>query len=403
MKRVKVIGSIILSIILLFPINLAYAQGEGRVVGLDENVEAYLIGNEESGEIYYEKNADDSRAIASLTKLMTYLLTQEAIDNGEITLDTKFKADEETEKLTSWEYSALGLEEGEEYTVEELIQGLLVVSGNDCAYLLAKSLAGSEEKFAQKMNDKANELGLASQRYYNASGIETEDGKENTSSARDLFKLAQYIRKTYPDISKYTTMDEVSLPDKGISEPSTIPLRDDIGGVDGLKTGTTDKAGYCLITTVDMAGVDPSDNFRCIGVVMGADQKDTRDSVMSDLIYYISRYYSYKDVLSTNESVKSLDLISAKQGYVDLYPDQNITIVSKDDKIVSKKVSINENIQAPIKKGDVLGKVYVTYDDESYEVNLVAQNDVAQASTFGKIFRTIGNSVNFMIDLLIAR
>ncbi|MDU2585185.1 MAG: serine hydrolase, partial [Anaerococcus prevotii] len=113
------------------------AAGEGRVVGLDGNVTAYLIGNQENGDIYYEKNADEALPMASLTKLMTFLLVREAMDEGKIDLNTSVKADKRAEELTSWEYSALGLKENESYSVEELLQGLIAVSGNDCAHLLA--------------------------------------------------------------------------------------------------------------------------------------------------------------------------------------------------------------------------------------------------------------------------
>ncbi|MDO5047899.1 MAG: D-alanyl-D-alanine carboxypeptidase family protein [Anaerococcus sp.] len=401
MKKLKTLAIFLLTFIITIP--QALAQNEGRIVGLDENVKAYLIGNQETGEVYYEKNSDIAYPMASLTKLMTFLLTREAIDRGDLSLDTYIKADERSQELTSWEYSSLGLKEGEEYKVDDLLKGLIAVSGNDCAYLLGKTIGGSEEEFAQMMNQKASELDLASQVYYNASGIETDDGKENQSSAKDLFTLASIIVRTYPDILEYSSMDEVVIEEKGIKKESTIPLRGEIPGLDGLKTGTTENAGYCLVSTVDMSKIDPEDNFRTIGVVMGADQADTRNLVMSDLIYYISRYFSYEDILNTNESVKTLDLISAKQGYVDLYPAEDISIVSKDSKIVSKKIYLNEPIKAPIAKGDILGRVDVSYDDQAYQVDLLAKSDVKEASKFGKIMRTLEENINFLIDLLIAR
>ncbi|WP_276864497.1 D-alanyl-D-alanine carboxypeptidase family protein [Anaerococcus tetradius] len=393
--------SLLTLVFLLIPGEIFAAQT--RVVGLDSNVSSYLIGNEETGDVYYEKNADEARPMASLTKLMTFLLVRDAIEEGKINLNTSVKADKKAEELTSWEYSSLGLKEKESYSVEELLQGLIAVSGNDCAYLLAKTVAGSEEKFATLMNEKSKELGLSSQKYYNASGIETKDNKENQSSARDLFKLSSFIVRKYPDILRYSTMDEVNIPGKGIRKTSTIPLRKDIKGVDGLKTGTTDKAGYCLVTTVDMKELDGSDDFRCIGVVMGADQKDTRESVMSDLIYYISRFYSCKKVLDVNKSLDSIEVGSAKQGYIELYPKENLSIISNDDKKVATKITLNKDIKAPIKKGDILGKVDVSYDNKYHVVDLVSGSDVERASLFTRIVRNIENNVNFLVDLLIAR
>lgn len=403
MKTRKFRLASLLSIFIFLFTSMAYAKGEGRIVGLDENVSAYLIGNEETGDIYYEKNADEVRPIASLTKLMTFYLVRDAIEEGKISLDTNVKADKRAEELTSWEYSALGLKENETYSVEELLQGLIAVSGNDCAHLLAKAVSGSEEAFTKKMNEKAKELGLESQKYYNASGIDTEDDKENVSSARDLYKLSMDLVKKYPDILNYSSMDEVNIPGKGIKKDSTIPLKNEIDGVDGLKTGTTEKAGYCLITTLDMKELDGNDDFRCLGVVLGADEKDIRDSVMSDLIYYVSRYYSCEKVLDTNRSVESVEEVSAKQGYIDLYPAEDLTIISKDKKHVSTKINLDKNIKAPIKKGQVLGSVDVNYEGEDYKIDLLAKDDVEEASTFGKITRNVKNNVNFLLQLLIAR
>lgn len=400
-KKIRLI-SLLSIIILLFP-SLALAKGEGRIVGLDENVSAYLIGNEETGDIYYEKNADEVRPIASLSKLMTFYLVRDAIEEGKINLDTSVKADKEAEELTSWEYSALGLKENESYSVEELLQGLVAVSGNDCAHLLAKAVSGSEEAFVKEMNKKAQDLGLNSQEYYNASGIDTEDGKQNQSSARDLYKLSMDLVKKYPDILKYSSMDEVNIPGKGIKKNSTIPLKNEIKGVDGLKTGTTEEAGYCLITSLDMKELDGNDDFRSLGIVLGADQKDTRDSVMKDLIYYVSRYYSCEKVLDTNRSLETIEEVSAKQGYIELYPKEDLSIISKDKKHVATKIHLADNIKAPIKKGQVLGSVDVSYEEEDYKVDLIAKDNIDQASSFGKIIRNIKNNVNFLLELLIAR
>ena len=199
MKNKKVISLILSLILILVPLP-AFAANQNKIVGLEDNVKSYIIGNEKTGDIYYEKNADESFPMASLSKLMAYLLTKEAIDEGKISLDQEVIASEEAAKFNSWEYSALGLEEGETYTVEELLEGLIVASGNDCAYQLALTVDDSETEFARNMTMKASELGLNSQIYYNASGVDTEDGQENSSSARDLFKLTQHKIEKYPEI-----------------------------------------------------------------------------------------------------------------------------------------------------------------------------------------------------------
>lgn len=387
--------------ILIMPVSFAASQN--KIVGLDDNVKSYIIANEETGEVYHEKNADESRPMASLSKLMTFLIVMEKIDEGEISLDTKVKADAEAEKLTSWEYSALGVKEGEIYTVDELLEGLIAVSGNDCAYLLANTISVSESAFAREMNEKAKELDLESQVYYNSSGVETEDELQNSSSARDLLKLSQYILKTYPEILEYSAIREIKDSSRDIDKKSTIPLMDEIEGVDGLKTGTTNDAGYCLVTTVDMNKLDSKDEFRAIGVVMGADQKDTRDMVMSDLIYYVSKYYSTRTILNTNVAIKSIKDITVKQGYIDLYPKDDLKMIIKEGENPTIKYNIKDNIIAPVKEGEELGEIEVSYHDDSHKAGLYSKKALDKASLFSRIVRTIEDTTDFLLKTVIAR
>ena len=399
--KYKIVSLIMAFLILMMP--ASFAASQNKIVGLDDNVEAYIIANEETGEIYHEKNADDPRPMASLSKLMTFLIVMEKIDEGEISLDTKVKADEEAEKLTSWEYSALGVKEGEVFTVDELLKGLIAVSGNDCAYLLANTISVSESAFAREMNEKAKELDLESQVYYNSSGIETEDGLQNSSSAKDLFKLSQHILKNYPQILDYAAIREIKDPSRDIDKKSTIPLMDVIEGVDGLKTGTTNDAGYCLVTTVDMNKLDSKDEFRAIGVVMGADQKDTRDMVMSDLIYYVSKYFSTRTVLDTNVPIKSIKDITVKQGYIDLYPKEDLKMIIKEGENPTIKYNIKDDILAPVKENEELWEIEVSYNDESHRSTLFSKKALDKASLFSRIVRTIEDTCNFLLKTIIAR
>ena len=399
----KKLASLVLTLIMLMMPIKSLAASTGKVVGLDENVKAYLIGNEQTGDIYYQKNADTSYPMASLSKLMTYLLVKESIDEGKLSLKDEVEVDEQAAKFHSWEYSYLGLDEGDIFTIEELLEGLIVVSGNDCAYQLAISVADSESDFARLMNMKASELGLDSQIYYNASGVQTESGNQNSSSANDLFVLSKYIIDKYPEILDYASVRSIVDQRRGIDVSSTIPLVGDIPGVDGLKTGSTEEAGFCLITSVDMKELDNKDGFRTIGVVLGADQKDTRDKAMSDLIYYVSRYYDMLNVLDTNVAYDSIKMNNAKQGYVDLYPNKNVDIIVKQGENPKIEKEVDENIKAPIKEGQILGSAKVTYDDKDYDVTLISKSALEEASMFSKIVRASQDAVNFLIKLMIAR
>lgn len=381
----------------------SFAANQNKIVGLDEHVTAYIIGNEENGDIYYEKNADQSYPMASTSKIMTYLLVKEAADRGEIDLNQEVIVDAEAAKFNSWEYSYLGLDEGEVFTIDELLEGLMVASGNDCAYQLAITVSESEAEFAREMNMKAAELGLDSQIYYNSSGISKENGQQNASSARDLFKLTQFVIEKYPEVLEYGEVRSIEDPRRGVEVDSTVPLVGEIPGVDGLKTGTTEESGYCLVSTVDMSKIDSKDDFRTIGVVMGADQKDTRNRVMSDLIYYVSRYYDLVTVLDTNVPTDSIKNNTIRQGYVDIYPDKNVSIIVKQGKNPAIKYNINEKIKAPVKAGEVLGDANITYEDEEYNVGLIAKSDLPEASLFSRIMRTSQDAADFLLQVLIAR
>lgn len=409
MKKLNRIFIFLLTIlILLTPLTSSLADEslakEGdNIVGFDENVDAYFIGEEDSGDVFYQKNADKAYPIASMSKLMTYYLVREAIDNNVLSFDDKIKGTKEAEELTGPGYSYLGIKEDEEYSVKELLKGLIVVSGNDCANLLATKLAGSEKEFANMMNQKANELGFSSQKFYNASGLNTEDDKQNMSSAKDLFELVRIILEKYPDILEYSKIRKIDDDKKDIHQDSTIPLVEEIDGVDGLKTGTTEEAGYCLTTTVDMSKLDKKNEFRTIGIVMGAENKEVRDSVMTDLIYYISRYFDYRKLTDTNKPVKSIRVNSAKEGYVELYPDKDVGFIVKDKTMPSIKYDIDQSIKAPIKKGDKYGKAYISYKDENIEVDLLSKKDQNKASDFTRVKRSIADACDFLLECIIAR
>ncbi|MDU6546830.1 D-alanyl-D-alanine carboxypeptidase family protein [Anaerococcus vaginalis] len=407
MKRKKIIAFLLAFLFIFSPIKTfaddTVAKEGDNIVGADKFVKAYLIGNQESGDIFYQKNADQTYPIASMSKLMTFLLVRDAIESGKISFDTKVKGTKEAEDLTGPEYSAMGIKEGEQYTIKELLTGLMVVSGNDCANLLASTISGSEANFANEMNKKAQELNLKSQKYYNASGINTEDDKQNSSSAKDLFELTRIIVDKYPDVLEYSKINEINDNKKDIHKKSTIPLRDEIKGVDGLKTGTTEEAGHCLTTTIDMNKFDPKNEYRAIGIVMGAEENEFRNSAMTDLIYYVSRYFNYKKLTDKDLPSDSIKVNSVKEGYVELYPEKTVGFIIKDKAMPSVKIKINKDIKAPIKKNEKLGKAYIKYKDKSYEVNLISKKDQQKASNFTRIKRTVSDACNFLVECIIAR
>lgn len=374
-----------------------------NIVGEDNNVKSYIIGDFETDKIFYKKNENDAMPIASMSKLMTFLVIKDEISKGKLQLNTKVKITKEAEELATWEFSHLGLKAGMEMSIEDLLKGLLVVSGNDCAVALAIKSSGDEASFALKMNKKAKELGLSSQNYVNASGIQDEKKNlQNSSSAYDMYKLSKHIIKKYPEILDYAKIRHLDFDEYDIHEDSTIPLVDEIDGVDGLKTGTTEEAGACLTTTVDMKKIDKSDNFRTIAVVMNAKNHEVRDLVAKDLIYYVSRYFNFVDVVDKDKVYKTLKLNSSKKGYIDLYSEKNLKYIVKVNDIVDQRVDLYENIKAPIEENQALGNIEVNYNGNKETTKLISKSKEEKASYFVRIYRTIKDTCDFIIDLVLA-
>lgn len=399
MKIKKRLFAFIFSLIFLLNSTVSFADD---IVGVDNSVKSYIIGVYQTGDILYEKNADNPYPIASMSKIMTYLLLMDDIKAKKFDYDTKVKVSDEAAALNAAGYSALGLKKGQTYDVKTLLEGLMVVSGNDCAMQLAQLSEKNEKAFAARMNDYAQKLGLSSQVFYNASGISTEDGKQNTSSAKDMFKLASIVIKKYPEVLKYAKIRHIDIKKYKIHKDSTIPLVGEIKGVDGLKTGTTDEAGYCVTSTCDMKYLDGKDDFRTIGVVMGADSEQTRILAMQDLIYYVSRFFDYEKISDKNEVFTTIKDNRVDTGKVNLYPEDDLVILRNKDKKIKEEIEYTNDYDDNIKSGEVLATAKVHYDDKEYDIKLISKDNHKPASFIKKSIRSFKDATDFLIECLIA-
>lgn len=240
---------------------------------LKENSKAYIVVDYDTGETLMEHNADEVRAIASISKLMSYLLVEEAIKKGEIRPDDVITGQPEDVRGGT----SFGLSPDREYSISQLLEGMIVVSGNDTAACLGRIVGGSEKDFASKMNNRANELELDTAHFINASGLsEGDDEMQNEMSARDVARLARYIIKNYPEILELSSKDGIYINDE--FRPNSNPLIGKVPEVDGLKPGMTEKAGYSLVWTFKFNGK------RLIGVNLGFPTKELRDMCTTDFV-----------------------------------------------------------------------------------------------------------------------
>lgn len=340
---------------------------------------AYLI-DFETGEVMYQKNELEELAPASMTKIMSMLLIMEAIDNGTLSFEDNVSI---SENAASMGGSQVFLEAGEVYKVEELLKGIAVASGNDAVVAMAEKIAGTESEFVKKMNARAKELGLRQTIFKNPHGLDAEG---HVSTAHDMAIIAKELLK-HPKILEFTSIyeDYLKKPD-GTSTwlVNTNKLIRFYDGVDGLKTGFTSTAGYCLTATAK------KNNLRLIAVVMGADTSDNRSSDIASMLNYGFTQYK-REILLPKDTVLGEKRI--ENGEV-----ETTEIVLKDDytKLLRQsELAPNysytlkvEKLVAPINKGDVVGKVEVV-DSSS---NIIDSLDVTVKDSITKAkFFTLWN------------
>ena len=260
-------------------------------------VNSVLAGDATTGEIYYHYQSDISYPIASTSKLMTCLLTMDAISAGQITLDELVTISDAVQLLAASDDGVIPLEAGEQITVEELLAGALLPSSNECALCLAEAIAGSEEAFVQRMNQKAQDLGLSQTIFFNSNGLPsyTEDfipsKRQNSMSAEDMFRLVSYLLKVYPQITDITSLEKATLTSLGLEVRNTNPLLRNLPEVTGLKTGTTNKAGACLVTS--LTADDGTMEHDLVVIVLGTEDSIERGRVSGLLARYaLNAFYT---------------------------------------------------------------------------------------------------------------
>ena len=260
-------------------------------------VNSVLVGDATTGEIYYQYQSDLSYPIASTSKLMTCLLAMDALSAGQISPEETVTISEAVQALSASDDGVIPLEAGEQITVQELLLGALLPSSNECALCLAESVAGSEEAFVEMMNQKAQELGLSRTIFYNSNGLPsyTEDfvpaKRQNSMSAEDMFRLVSYLLKVYPQITDITSLEKAVLESLDLEVSNTNPLLRNLPEVTGLKTGTTNKAGACLVTS--LTADDGTGEHDLVVIVLGTEDSIERGRVSGLLARYaLNAFYT---------------------------------------------------------------------------------------------------------------
>ena len=320
------------------------------------------------GEILYEKNCDEARSIASITKVMTLLLTMEALENGSINLEQKLTASLHASSMGG---SDIWLKEGEQMSVDDLIKATVIMSANDAAVVLAEEIAGTEDAFVAMMNSKASELGMTGTVFKNCNGLD-EDG--HLSTARDIAIMSRELVK-YEQITNYTLTWIDNLRNGETQLVNTNKLINSYKGITGLKTGTTSTAGSCISATASRNGLD------LIAVVLGASDTKTRFKEASSLLDY--GFSNWALISPEYELPQEIKVGNAMKDFVKFEIKSTPQVVAK----VSEKpnvqclIELNENIVAPVNVADELGFVKVYVGNElRQKVPIIASENIDEIS-----------------------
>lgn len=377
----RIVSFILALLIMLSGANISLASPSDDIAELENYTQALLVANPETNEIYYSKNPDKVLGIASMTKMMTYLLVKEDLSQGKYKLQDLVKVDEEIAEFAEPGNSRMELKVGEQVSVENLLAGLMVVSGNDAATALAKKSAGSVKEFVKRMNTRAKELGLKDAYFINPTGLsedKTVGGKEvsdyNKMSAMSLYKLAKHLVVSFPEVAEYSKLESLSMPDRNFIGEHTHDMYSSIPGLLGLKTGFTFEAMYNFTGYVDMNGFHKGQDFKLITVVTGAETYQVRDRATRALIQYVDDNYEYKDLLNYDSQFPVVDYEArdTKAGRFPLYLEEPVKGIFPKGAKPEISYKIFEDKKAPFEDGEALGQVIVKYQgDELGKINLV--------------------------------
>ncbi|WP_462412096.1 D-alanyl-D-alanine carboxypeptidase family protein [Neobacillus sp. Marseille-QA0830] len=383
MKRL-VIFIVSLSMFTSLAVPSAFAAEEKKSSEIVTDVRAAILIERDTGKVLFEQNANEELPPASMTKIMTMLLIMEAIDKGKLSWNEKIRTSEHAASMGG---SQIFLEPGEEMTTKEMLQGIAIGSGNDASVAMAERIAGSEEAFVDLMNAKAKELGLKHTFFKNPTGL-PQTGHYSTAS--DMAVMAKELLK-YEDITKFTGLYESYLrenTEKKFWLVNTNKLVRFYPGVDGLKTGFTAEAKYCLTATAEKNGM------RVIAVVFGAPTSKERNAQVTKLLDYAFNHYQTHPVYKRNQPIGQVKISKGQDKTVRAVTSESLSMLTKKGEKtenVKQKVILQKDLKAPIKKGDQVGTIKLTKEGKVVlESPLVAGKDVKEASWWTLYKRSFG-------------
>lgn len=385
---VKKIISFILILAFVTPYTIFATEKEKEV---DKYSLSSILIDQDTNRVLYAKNPDEKRPLASLSKMMTFLIAIEAIENKQVSPKDKIKI---TKKIASVKGSSYHLKENEEVELIELMKGLMIVSGNDAAIAIATHIGKSPEQFVKIMNKKAKDIGMSNTHFVNPHGLPIYDlqnpkaqPKQNISTARDIATLGKYMFDNYEkQVTSVTDMVTYSNPNRGFEKNNTNPLLRIIPDVDGIKTGYTGNAGYCLSFSMNVKKQNDMRKYRVIGVSLGANHKNKRLSASLDMLNYGKENYHTEKVIRKNDLIGKKYIKGLEELEVELRTKDELYTILGNAENLNTQLTLKE-LEYPIKKGDVLGviKYYTDNGEILGSIDIVSAKDVDNASLITKV------------------
>lgn len=385
MKKIYVITGTLLLLLCILSTSAILAQE------FELGIEAAILIDAETGQVLYEKNADEKLPPASITKIMALLIAMEQIEKGEFTMDDEITISKYAESMGG---SQIFLAANTRVKLGDLLKAITIASANDASVAVAEAMAGTYDNFINWMNKRAEELGMDNSHFENSTGLPVEHG-EHYSTVRDISIMSRELVK-HPKILEWASiwMDYLELPTRRAMLVNTNKLINNYPGMDGLKTGHTQEAGYCLAATA------VRDNIRLISVVMKADTEREREEMTARLLDYGFNAFTKELVIKKDETVQNIDVPEGKKTTTsaEVANDLYVTIKKGTKNTIEKKVIMQEDLKAPIKKGQVLGTELIIQDGKKLgEVQLLATEDIERAGFFTRLWRGF---VNWLSNLM---
>ena len=375
-------------ILILIIIGLSFSTHTSA--NFDVKARTAILQDYHSGEILYEKEADISIYPASMTKIMTAIIAFDLIKTGDLSLNEKFIISEKAWRLSTSGYSSMFIMVGDEVSVENLLKGIIIASGNDACVALAEGIAGTESEFAILMTAKAKELGMDNTNFTNSSGLNDPD---NYSTARDILIMSNYLIKNYPEEYKYFKELDFTWNRTGgdpITQGNRNPLLYKTIGADGIKTG------YLAVEKYSLASSLIRNERRLIAVGSGFQTKNSRSKESTKLLTYGLTNFDTIKIAKKDEPFSELDVWLGSKSKVNVKLNENIykTIPKARKKYLKVKLKYEGPIEAPIIKDEILGKLIISFKDEIIsEHQLYAAENIKRINIISRIIR----SINYLI------